>query len=516
MPKISERSLSSSAQVHKIGDLYLLPIESDIYTLYLQTNLLRIEYPEVIRSILKDEMPQTNSATDLMIMMGLERAYLHHCSRHGKEPAWIVIIGEKLLASFRRTLAITEIDSLAILPTLPLTGLGYVVESDKFIHRAADAFGLFRLDNVRQLGYLHQPIARRMDDGSILGERTSHTRYEHSLNVMAVMTAILSNNGADRKMMDHGRIAALTHDILTPAGGDTIKYIDPPAFDEDAHYPAILESPPVRSFMDEFELDGDLLSKTILNQGVLGQVLDLADKIAYVSRDCDTFMNISRNPVGRNFIENALSRADQAICSLWDCVEIVGEQVIVSDSRRLADFLRLRILLFKYMYFHPQSRVMEFALINVLVRYFYHTGQIAKEMLLSMTDDQLDQKLSFLAEGAWNNYRSFFSDLAVYDDFDDIGKAKRQQTELIERGEIFCVIENLTGKIKSATHFLVRDGLNIKPFYEACPEIHQELSSLCRVEKPIRLYLAKGVKINPQLASKIKDFRLSDGNLFTI
>jgi hypothetical protein len=170
-------------------------------------------------------------------------------------------------------------DVKSIVPQAPFAGFGYVVRDSEFLSDLAEVFNLYRLWHILQLAFLHDPVGKE-DGGSLKGVsyQFPHTRYLHTIDVLAHYALILHRLGIRSRT---GIVAALTHDILTPAGGDTIKQIDPDLFDEDANYPLLLKDAGWPMFRDKYGIDENMLVETILNRGVLGQILDIADKSAF-------------------------------------------------------------------------------------------------------------------------------------------------------------------------------------------------------------------------------------------
>ena len=120
------------------------------------------------------------------------------------------------------------------------------------------------------------------------GTLFAHTRYLHTHDAHALAFLLARNNGLSQDDENHLRVAALTHDALTPAGGDSIKLVAPALLDEEANYPKLFERPGWESLKNEFQLSEERLQAIVRNQGTLGVLLDFADKIFHigpVSRD---------------------------------------------------------------------------------------------------------------------------------------------------------------------------------------------------------------------------------------
>ena len=122
-----------------------------------------------------------------------------------------------------------EVDELiltteGIIDRLPETGIGYVIEVG-YLMDAYVAFNMERLRGVAQLARLGDPDNKPLK--TILAETFTHTRLNHSLDVCVLATIVGTNLKLSRAQMNALQLATLTHDIRTPAGGDTTKMIDP-------------------------------------------------------------------------------------------------------------------------------------------------------------------------------------------------------------------------------------------------------------------------------------------------
>lgn len=401
-----------------------------------------------------------------------------------------------------------EGDTCHVFPSLPRAGYGYIVLEDGLCEATASTFSLGRLMEIRQLGFLHDPMVAETEMKGMTW-RFPHTRYTHVFDVMSVMTLMGTNNGLSPRQLNNARVAALTHDTLTPAGGDTTKMIDPKAFDEDLHYPELLAKTDWSALRERFDLDGTLLKNTILNRGLLGQLLDYADKIAYVSRDADMFL--SRLGVADDSQEYAAMvdylRAHPDICSVWDAVRVTGEEVWVDDPDRLLEFLRLRVMLFRWLYFHPGARFMEFVLIGTACRYLYETGRITRDWLLEHTDNDLDRVMI--------DFTGIHLDLIGSDQigdprvetFDTVEAAKAREAELIRQGVPLTLVEDLGGKIKPATHFRVKHRRKLLPYRQVFTREAEELHALAQMPDPVRLYYVLEPRLKPNCLEALLNFR---------
>ncbi|MEK7201872.1 MAG: hypothetical protein AAB737_04530, partial [Patescibacteria group bacterium] len=294
-----------------------------------------------------------------------------------------------------------------VIAHLPFSGVGYVIKENGLTEQTVNVFGLGRLGGIGQLGYLQDPSV------SEYGTKAytlpfHHTRYAHVLDVRVLASLMAVNSRLPRLWRNTLAVAALTHDARTPAGGDTTKLIDPEAFDEDEHYPEVLEETDWEELRMRYRLSPQLLIDTVQGKGALGQLLDIADKCAYVSRDLAVCQwrdggESPFYPVPQWFHPfRALIAQSPEVCSIWDCVRVNHEgTVYFTDAKRLGEFLLVRALLFRELYLHPAARFKEFLLSGFLGKFFYERGELTRDQLLMMTDRDLERFID-QKTGKWN------------------------------------------------------------------------------------------------------------------
>lgn len=301
-------------------------------------------------------------AMSYFLMMELENAY-SAARKQEKEPAWLEFLPVAIVRRLEHCYVIREAENqYKIVPQLPYAGFGYVVFGGGLIQEIDTIFGLDRLNGIRLLASLHDPVIG-VGECKVYPTPFHHTRYVHSLDVCAIATLIGKKCG----LSDHDfltlRIAAQSHDALTPAGGDTIKNIDPEAFDEDTHYPELFLRAGWKAFRDKYNISESMLAETILGKGLLGSILDISDKLAYTGRDLHMFL--SKNRHGGYAWENFGDSYDRMMsliavnpypCSVWDCAEVRNGQLVFTDKDRFADFLHIRALMFKILYNNASAR----------------------------------------------------------------------------------------------------------------------------------------------------------------
>ena len=483
--------LARQARCLRLGDIVFLPKPAALDT-------HRKLGAEIRRNGILPEVlpPEMQAVPDVMVLAALEPVYESHRLRHHREPSWARKLPLPALSHLRWAYAEGEgNDPLAINLRVPFTGLGYLVSDRGFTRDVVEAFGLFRLHNIRQLGYLHDPATGPEEDLRV-GFNFSHTRYEHVLNVSAIATLIAANIRLPREEVRHLRAAALTHDTLTPAGGDTVKLVDREAFDEDLHYPEVFERHRQgwEVLRRKYGLRAAKLTAIVQNQGPLGRILDMADKLAYVARDADMYLARYHPAPGyippRGFgAAMKLTRSDPLICGWWDSVRLVEGNLAITDTERLVKFLKLRAYLFRDLYYNPSARFMEHAIVSVMVRHMYRKGELSRDDLLRMTDLDLGNLLDRTLGVGMFNFPLWPSDRARVETFRTRTEAERRERDVLAGDPArLSFIEEFAGATSSGAKLPVLWNGRVMPLYEAHQQAAEDIADILAVSEPVRLY----------------------------
>lgn len=276
-----------------------------------------------------------------------------------------------------------------IVPDIPRTGLGYVLD-DGLLLEASHAFGMNRLNYIPQLARLNDPDNK--PEHSVRADNFYHTRFTHSLDVCAIASVIAVNCRLDQSNTTAVQIGALTHDVLTPAGGDTTKIIDRATFDEDAHYEEHLRSDRVTTFCEQNSVDTELVLQVVTGEGALSDIRDFADKLAYVARDLDAFTapfeslyaRIELLPARKDTITflKTLPNQGEAALTVWENTSIIDDRLVIEDPEKLYTFLKLRAFLFRDLYTNPDARYNEALIYSSLLQYLYSESLVTKKISL--------------------------------------------------------------------------------------------------------------------------------------
>lgn len=428
------------------------------------------------------------------------------------EPAWMDKLPDSAKRYLRYSHAIGDgMDPLGIVPQFPYMGFGYIIPNYGMASDSMQVFKLPRLAGIKQLGFLHDPVLKEHDRsaGALMFE---HTRYCHSLDVSIVANIVASNIGLDEVMANTLFTAAISHDALTPAGGDSVKLIDPVAFDEDAHYPELLSGQLWEAYREKYAIDRELLIQTVLGKGLLGRILDIADKSSYLARDAQAyFMRTKPKKDARNtafYVLADILNSDPFICAVWESARKYKDSLVFHDIDRLTRFLKLRALMFRELYYNPYSRFLEYLVGKGVVKYLYMKGLVTREELLEQQDFWIEKKIDEVLGTYSMLYR--FHDLGNFrmEEYRDIATAKRRLAEFDNDPSTIVILDNFASATSNGTKkFLVRKGRGVEIFADACPEATEEIDSIMTFPNIVRLYFfdANDLQLSKESCRKLKE-----------
>ena len=491
--KFTSRSLPKLSHCPQYEDVIFLPRMST----YEELNRLgkKLSKRAWIKKLLR---PTTQFHTKMPGVVIAERLFgeynLSRSLNQDTEPDWIERLSPtgKRHVRGRYALAGDGLEHFACQPSIPYSGLGYVIVEGGLTDELTRALGLHRLSGIRQLGYLHDPIIRETSETPAFGMDFDHTRYSHVLDVMAVTMLILLQNRCPDDFIRSVRAAALSHDALTPAGGDTTKLVDPVAFDEDAHYPEALAGDAWRKVQRQFGLDRELMIDAVQGRGLGAEVLDIADKLSYVARDAAAYQSrySSEELTPGCFEVSSFLQNHSLVCGLWDAVVIRNGRMAITEPDRLGQFLHLRGLLYRNIYQNPAARYFEHIVSNIVVKYLYGTGQVTRRMLLAMQDAELDHMIDqVLGRKYWSRIINGLEEPRV-ECFSSEEKARQREEQLRRDGVAITYIEHLRQGMKPCTNLPILNRGKIVPFEDAFSGKAEQITELFRRPTPYRLYYA--------------------------
>ena len=429
------------------------------------------------------------------------------------EPEWMNRLPGFARTYIRREYAISGgIDALGIIPHFPHMGFGYIVRDDGLASDAYQTFHLHRLHDVRQLAFLHDPVIRE-NDRSAGTMMFDHTRFCHVMDVYAVANLISENCRLGPQDSTTLAVAAISHDALTPAGGDTTKLVDPERFDEDANYHRLLVGQPWEKFQEKYRIDRTLLIDTVLGKGLLGKILDLADKSSYLARDVVAYLGTA-GPIKQKsfspayFMIATLVEQNRNICKLWDIVRVVGDDLVITQPDRLAAFLRLRALMFSQLYYNPYSRFFEYLIGCAVIKHLYRTGVLTYQDLMTYGYEWLERKIDEFFETDHVMRRFHNVEHSRIEEHPDYAAACRRAAKFDRDENVIAIVDTFGYPSNNATkRFKVMSRGRVMTFDQACPEAAEDIENLMRFPRLVRVYFFKccDLDISPSARQRIKE-----------
>lgn len=441
---------------------------------------------------------------DAILGVILLDSYSKYFEENKKEPEWIKGLPDVCKKFVRRMHMIREYDDpLGIVPEVPFSGIGYIVSEGGITEKTISTFNLQRLSHIAQLAKLTDPAVRDKDSETYIQE-FNHRRGIHVWNVRVFMELMTARNNFDTQATNTAVVAALTHDMYTPAGGDSVKRADPARFDEDERYSEILQNPEYVKFLQDNKINPQFLVDTVQGKTYLSVFLDMADKISYLGLDAEAYIRRYGELGPKNYPSNEVSQIlekNPEICNLWDSVTLVSDKVVIKDPKRLANFLKLRALMFRDLYGHPGARFMEGLVGNVIMPYLIKKKSVDPERLFKSVDIHIDGMVASIVD---ERYALSEARVEVFSSAEEAEKAKEG---LKEDGVKVYFLENLTHQTSTGAKFFVpsKDGKEPVPFAEAFPDETKELEDIMKPKYPFRLYyLPKDFPASKELIEAIE------------
>ena len=387
---------------------------------------------------------------------------------------------------------IHEADKGDLYQALPFSDLRRWFSDTSIYVQALSVPALSRLGQLKPIGflsYLGPETSRNIK--SLIGYH--HTRYEHSLAVGFVGETIGKNNRLSQHEIMILRLGGFFHDVGTPAFGDTIKQLDPKNLnEEDFWWEALGEKG--QAFVRRFT-NRETLDKVIKNEGVLGEILDIADRITYTMNDLYAVQHTARsNPLAEKI--NIVLSVYPKIGNVYKdvCIDKTNRTVFFKDPDRLYAFLKIRAILHKELYLHPISQGRELFLTKA-VEHLYSpaNGPLTPSLLRKIGDHQLLLILqetypeTFMQDSDYH-IRNWFP---FFERFETEEEAKQKEKELEEQKDILVVgIKPRRSFNAGVSYKVVNQDGNIVLFSEAKPKETQELQEMGESTKGIFLFWA--------------------------
>lgn len=273
-------------------------------------------------------------------------------------------------------------------PRLPFFFSSYdlwIDQDEQPLWQALHHPALFRMQGISELGALIPDFFDQAQYLYFIGMPFTHNRWSHLMLAAAMADVLLARSGWDIQRRAAPVLTVATHDLALPAGGDTVKRVDPPVLDEEAAYAETLAQWGLADgWRVRFNFDVTQASAWVRNEGMIGQLLDIVDKLSYVTYDCYYAGYATDGAIRRWCVRHPL------VMNVWqDCgLSSDGTTWGFADAERLYHFLVLRALEHDELLLNPASRFLDTHL-STFVRPLYQRGVITAAMLRQWTDQEL-------------------------------------------------------------------------------------------------------------------------------
>lgn len=277
---------------------------------------------------------------------------------------------------------------------LPYSDFKRWIPENSIYLEAFAAFPLGRLSGVKQLSFLSYTGP---NPENVYNIPTNHDRLDHSIVVALMTEQILKRNGFSHEEIVLGIIAALLHDIATPAHGDATQAIDPKNLDEENNWKKMLDKKG-REYLKGNGITVKQIDDIIHNKGIIGKVLDIADRITYTMKDCHGLIGQSDSsdidPHPYLLRPRYILSHNPKIGNIYQEVgadKKTGE-VFFTNPENLSTFLMLRAILFKDCYMHPSNQARDMFVANLIKELYSSedkTAVLTPDKLRKMRDDNL-------------------------------------------------------------------------------------------------------------------------------
>lgn len=498
--KLTAESLVYAECPRSVGDIISLPAQRKAFPRSLE------RLPQVCSvswfAEIAAQQGLNGDRSPTTLMKALQGHYVHMFRKWKREPGWVKNrrVPNTIIHEIRRQHALSGSSSELVVPHSGHGGVRFCIPNVGLIADAERVCRFDRLKGIRQLSTLRTPVIEHCvagpADAKPARRRFPHTRAEHSRLVAAMMTFLAHNLG--QHPLGPATVAGIGHDTLTAAGGDMTHALDRAAFDEDKHFATFARSPAFGDFAQHWGLPVELITETIAGRGLLGDLLDFADKLAYVGLDVDMYLRaISENgplwyPKGFLEIEELVQKHPD-ICRVWETAEIREGQLVVGDFEALTAFLQLRMLLFRWLYYNPMCLPWEHAITELVLRPMYQSGFVTQEELLRHDDQwlswQMDEFLERPLRSGTDGFLESLEPHAVgisFETYSTVEAAKARARQFNDIPSQIAVVDEMPPVTKTgADRFRVWDQGKVKTFRQAAPKHAERLDALLHGDRSV-------------------------------
>ncbi len=394
---------------------------------------------------------------------------------------------------------------------LPFSTLdGWIYENEE-IAKAYDAFNVNRLSGIGSLSLVRY-VGSDPEMAQYYDYKFVQTREYHTLVVARVVEAIMRNNGFSEKEIRIGIAAAMLHDIATPALGDATKSLDSTNLDEENHWWTMLDKKGWK-YLEKIGATQEMIDHIIHNRGVVGEILDIADRITYTMIDIHSIKSgATLYDQDKGYVRDRLDdilEEDPDIGDIFQEVEVNKEtgDVYFTNPNRAGIFLAARAFMFENMYVHPLTQGRDMLLAKTLERFYSpREGEapLSPKKLRTATDDGL---LYFLQENlSYDRSHELYLDLygwtpQHYEKFDSSEEANKRAQELKNNSD--CVVVGVC-EIKefnpATDHKVLGEWGRIYQFRDYYPEKAAQIEEAAERTKGFFVYYDDSKDVNPLVA----------------
>lgn len=267
----------------------------------------------------------------------------------------------------------------------------YWDDEDGWVFQELDTDPSWRLNQIHQLSYLVAPSRKhvhfKMRTGYIM-PHFIHSRAQHSTLAAIFAEILLARAGFSRDERAPVVLTVGLHDVATPAGGDSVKRVDPEGLDEERNFTWQLRRYNAEERWKRFGFHLEEAAAWVRNEGLWGYFLDIMDKLSYVALDCFHCGSVTPGEVRSFCTQHPL------FMDVWQDIAFTDDRMrfAFTDPSRLLNFLMARALEHQEVLLNPYARVMDFHL-TIALKPFYLSGDITIENLLTWTTRQLEEEL---------------------------------------------------------------------------------------------------------------------------
>ena len=368
---------------------------------------------------------------------------------------------------------------------LPFSDLKRWTPTDSLLTKASNAFKIReRLHEIRALSFLSY-VGPNPEQQYFIGY--SHDRLDHSLVVAITAGEIGRLNNLPQKDIDTLEASGLLHDIATSALGDATKSIDPDNLDEERFWQEMV-GVEGEIFLAECGISNETVDGIIKNRGMLGQILDIADRITYTMKDLYNVIGDAENKIDIHpyliELRYPLSHHSQ-IGNIYKDVLVDQKEdtVFFADSERLGVFLLLRALMHKHLYLEPTSQGRDLFVANLIKPLYSTDGSrpLNPKILRQMGDWEL---LDFLAEhyqfprlqNEWF-YRQLTNWYPKFEKCENLDEAENK-AEKISKRFLVLGIKRCKGFDTGLSYLTLDENQKVVPFKEADPDMAHQIRGI--------------------------------------